>query len=61
MKYYKLHINDNGHRIGFTFTDYDALKLRLERVLDKAKCLCKEMKEMKSSTKENEYLMEVIF
>lgn len=61
MKFYKLHINDHGYRIGFTFTDMESLKTRLNRVIDKAKNMNKEMKEMKSTTNGNEYLMEVVF
>ncbi|GEM_PF-2435304 len=61
MKFYKLHINDNGHRIGFTFTDYEDFKMRLDRIFKTAASLRKEVKEKKDSTTGNEYLMELVF
>ena len=61
MKFYKLHINDNGHRIGFTFTEFEDFRMRLDRIYKTAASLRKEVKEKKDSTTSNEYLVELVF
>ena len=61
MKFYKLHINDNGHRIGFTFTEFEDFRMRLDRIYKTAANLRKEVKVKKDSTTGNEYLVELVF
>ena len=61
MKFYKLHINDNGHRIGFTFTEFEDFRLRLDRLFKTAASMQKVIKEKKDSTTGDEYLVELVF
>lgn len=61
MKYYKLNINDHGMRIGFIYATKEALTTRLNRALDRAKELNKEVKDMIYTEGEKEDLLVVNF
>lgn len=59
MKFFKLNINDNGHRIGFVFNNIDMLQARLNRALERANQLNKQQMQLTEIDSETEYLMEL--